>query len=179
MGRIGRGLVVAAIVIAAAVPAMAQDKASAPSRGAGQDNGEKTWNLVLTIRPDQARKAANDLVQMVKDPSGKTPPILSDLLGILSARIAVEEGASPTDKRAANESVANSLATSACVAALNTISQHAAVVRSGYGAMAAGLPADKMADLRQQAQALANQMVNATKSAIDQVRKDTASPAKR
>ncbi|MCX6539687.1 MAG: hypothetical protein NT151_12255 [Acidobacteria bacterium] len=179
MGRVGQTLGIAAIVIAVAVPALAQDKASVPARGAGPDGSEKTWNLVLTLRPDQARKAANDLVQMVKNPSGKTPPILSDLLGILSARIAVEDAGQQADKKSTNGPAANSMATSACVAALNAIGQQAEVVRNGYGALAAGLPEDKVADLRHQVQSLANQLVNATKSAIDQARKDPAPPAKR
>ena len=178
MVRVGRGLCIAAIVFAAAVPALAQGKAAGSATRTAQDGGEKTWNLVLTIRPDQARKAANDLVQMVKDPSGKTPPILSDLLGILSARIAVDDAGKRADKDSARESTAQRMATSACVAAVNIVGQHAAVVREGYGALAAGLPEDKVADIRQQVQMLANQLASATKSAIDQARKDPAPPAK-
>jgi len=178
MGRIWRGLWIAAIVFAATVPAAAQEKASAASKAAPVE-AEKTWNLVLTVRPDQARKAANDLVQMVKNPSGKTTPILAELLSILSARIAVEDRGSMSAKKAQAESASQRMATSACSAALSTIGQHASVMREGYGALAAGLPDDKVAEFRQQVTSLATQLAGATKSAIDQVRKDSATPAKR
>lgn len=170
MGQVWRGLSIAAVVIASAVPAMAQGKAPIAPKVAPQA-GDTTWNLVVTIRPDQARKAANDLVQMVKNPSAKTPPVLSELLGILSARIAVEDSGAQAAKRAQAESVAQRMATSTCVAALNTIGQHATVVREGYGALAAGLPDDKVAQFRQQVTSLTTQLVGATKSAIEQVRK--------
>jgi hypothetical protein len=143
------------------------------------DAAEKTWNLVLTLRPDQARKAADDLVQIIRNPSGQTPPILSDLLGILSARIAVDEGSPRGDGAATSDSRAGGMAAAACTAAIDALGQHADVMRQGYGALAAGLPDDRVREVRQQVQALATQLAAATRSAIDQVRKEPTPAQKR
>jgi len=175
MTRVTLGLTIAALILAAGLPAAAQTRAAGVAPGGGGD--DRTWTLTIAVRPDLARRTADSIVRFVKDPSSAPRPSLSDVLGIFSASVATVTPAASSD-RSGPQTVAGRLAASACTAAVGKIEQHAGVLRDGYDALASGLPDGKVTELRQKAHAAAGQLATAARSAIDQARKATATRQK-
>ena len=177
MKRVLLTLSLAAFALVASVPVSAQSKA-VPQGGAAASSAEdRLWSLTLVVRPDSARRAADDIVRLVKDPSAPAPSLLSNVLGIFGAELASTTAAQAAAKKANGQGPLASMATAACAAAVDNLGQQASVVRSGYDTLAAGLPADRVAALQQQVRVLTEQLASATRSAIDTAGK-TAAPKK-
>jgi len=178
MKRVLLTLSVTLVALAATATVSAQGKAasqSAPVAAAAAQNSpasdDRLWSLTLTVHPDSAKRAADDLVKLVKDPSAPAPTLLGNVLGIFGAELASTTAAQAAAKKTNAQGPMASMATSACAAAVDALGQQASVVRSGYDTLAAGMPAEKVAALQQQIKTLTEQLAAATRSAVESASK--------
>lgn len=166
--------------------AMALPGQSAPAEQAAQaakPDTERTVSLVIRVRPEQIKKVAGDLAQMVQGGESLGLPWLKQAFGSITAEVVIEDeaasGEASTAFRASSDgwvgrsrsesqppqqaggfagggtgTAGGVSAETRYATAMAIIGQHAAAIRDGAVALMDKLPEDKAAELRRQIQQL-------------------------